>query len=754
VHFDPLLPVARWAAARRLSTITDVEQVPVDMWREYMSRVPSGGAPRALGDMALKALTGLPEGEVPDNVPVVRRAGWDLAPTQDVVVATTDDEVRALQEQDLPFLLADDDAAALLIDAWGCQPAAAMLRVEWVADTPSEPVLLLDRFRRLRDYADDRLEAETLVSCSGLLRMVSTANGTDSRPQDFAVADHTIYYERNLPVELVLERVSAHYDLGLDAQSILRILTAAEDERVKAAMAACRAETELSGKLLALLPVVDLETALPAGLLRTVRDLSGDRGDEQVAELLVLVHGYSVLAELKYQLQAAGYDVPKTWAGSSPAIAFVQSLAFPTEYAGERGGQLAPDITVLGPPNLQPLHGYQKELAERIRALARGDSPGMRALLFLPTGAGKTRVTVQALVESLVANEVAGPVLWIAQTEELCEQAVQTWSTVWREFGDRPLRLCRLWGDNHVGASDADASVIVATDAKLGSIREREEYEWLLDTAIVVVDEAHGATGAGITAVLRWLGIEGRKTARPFLGLTATPFKGRGEEANKRLATRFGSNILNALGEDPYGELQRLGVLARVEHQVLPGSAFSLDMSERENFERYHDVPNSVLERIGRDQVRTVRLLDHIADQPSDWPILVFTSSVLAAQTLSALLGVRGIRSGTVSGSTPIKERRRTIEAFRSRDIQVLTNCNVLTEGFDAPGVRALYIARPTFSPNAYVQMVGRGLRGPANGGKDECLIVNIADTFGAFGETLAYQEFDYLWRFQGGGES
>ena len=42
--------------------------------------------------------------------------------------------------------------------------------------------------------------------------------------------------------------------------------------------------------------------------------------------------------------------------------------------------------------------------------------------------------------------------------------------------------------------------------------------------------------------------------------------------------------------------------------------------------------------------------------------------------------------------------------------------------------------------------MVGRGLRGPRNGGKPECLVVNVDDTFEQFGDRLAFQEFDYLW--------
>ena len=42
--------------------------------------------------------------------------------------------------------------------------------------------------------------------------------------------------------------------------------------------------------------------------------------------------------------------------------------------------------------------------------------------------------------------------------------------------------------------------------------------------------------------------------------------------------------------------------------------------------------------------------------------------------------------------------------------------------------------------------MIGRGLRGPEIGGKERCLIVNVADTLEEFGEELAFTEFNYLW--------
>jgi hypothetical protein len=45
--------------------------------------------------------------------------------------------------------------------------------------------------------------------------------------------------------------------------------------------------------------------------------------------------------------------------------------------------------------------------------------------------------------------------------------------------------------------------------------------------------------------------------------------------------------------------------------------------------------------------------------------------------------------------------------------------------------------------------MAGRGLRGPANGGKDKCLIVDMADNFGDVNELLGYREYEDLWQEQ-----
>ncbi len=76
----------------------------------------------------------------------------------------------------------------------------------------------------------------------------------------------------------------------------------------------------------------------------------------------------------------------------------------------------------------------------------------------------------------------------------------------------------------------------------------------------------------------------------------------------------------------------------------------------------------------------------------------------------------------------------------------MLVNYGVLTTGFDAPETRALIVARPVYSPGLYQQMIGRGLRGPLNGGTERCLIVNVADNVAEYGEALAFTRFEHRW--------
>lgn len=110
----------------------------------------------------------------------------------------------------------------------------------------------------------------------------------------------------------------------------------------------------------------------------------------------------------------------------------------------------------------------------------------------------------------------------------------------------------------------------------------------------------------------------------------------------------------------------------------------------------------------------------HAADRPG----VAFWPTVATAEAGAAAFIRAGLPSAVVSGATPREERRRIFAARQAGDVQVLSNCMVLTEGFDDPGLSCAMIARPTASRPLYTQMVGRVLR--PFPGKADALVLDL----------------------------
>lgn len=78
--------------------------------------------------------------------------------------------------------------------------------------------------------------------------------------------------------------------------------------------------------------------------------------------------------------------------------------------------------------------------------------------------------------------------------------------------------------------------------------------------------------------------------------------------------------------------------------------------------------------------------------------------------------------------------------------MNILINYEVLTTGFDATNIECVFIARPTQSVVLYSQMIGRGLRGPQMGGKEECLLVDVKDNLKQYNANMAFSHFNNYW--------
>lgn len=111
---------------------------------------------------------------------------------------------------------------------------------------------------------------------------------------------------------------------------------------------------------------------------------------------------------------------------------------------------------------------------------------------------------------------------------------------------------------------------------------------------------------------------------------------------------------------------------------------------------------------------------------------LIFCSGVAHAEHVRDALMTYGVTCESVSTNTSKGERSRILSSFKSGEIKSVTNNNVLTTGFNAPGVDMIAFLRPTKSPGLWVQMLGRGMR--LAPGKENCMILDFTNNTAQFG--------------------
>lgn len=671
-------------------------------------------------------------------------------PTRDIAAVTDKEVYRSLVEQHIPTVfLEDPDDMQAMLDRWGMAEGSRLLQRELVSEPAGESELLIDRFPALRLYLSPADMSLELQRCAALELVTATPRGQVSRPIPGALHEGRVLVTAVDP-EGMLRQISNAMKLDLSAEDIRNIIEQQEQQQAQELLADIRAAEDVHARLALAVGADALRRSVPRSALEAIEgELERQLTDGELARLAHSVHGVSVLHHFRSVLEERGLNPPAQWAGKSAARRFVAELGFPTEYAGFSEDRRPAVMDVEGPAVLGPLHDYQVVVTQRIKALMAGHGPG-RGMVSLPTGAGKTRVAVQALIEEIREGALPGPVVWIAQSDELCEQAVQTWAYVWRAIGPRRrMVISRFWSTNEVTEEPSDFQLVVATPEKLRNAVGKQSYEWLSQASVVLVDEAHASVAPTYTFVLDWLG-RGRSRAarRPLIGLTATPFRNTNVEETERLAGRYDRNRLDegAFAGDPYAELQARGVLARVRHAVLEGVEVALSSADVAEINQFDRLPRRLETQLGENHERNRRIIDSVTQLPDDWTVLLFATSVENARALAAQLTFRGIPSVAISADTEPAARRHHIEEFKRGTIRVMTNYNVLAQGFDAPAVRAVYVTRPTFSTNLYQQMIGRGLRGPLNGGSEEVLIVNVRDNLQQYGDRLAFYDFEHLW--------
>ena len=678
------------------------------------------------------------------RLPATVDGAWGLHPYEEVILAPdpVPISIRALGRPVL--VIASSDDRAILEEAWEVEDGAKHSADSFATDfEPStEAVRLASRFPWLTLELSEAEWELGLVPCTRL-ETYSVADPDESRVAQRSIRDGDFWYYNSATLDGDELVGALLHDLGrCDLIGRVDELRERFESNFTAAriVAARNAPTDAE-KLDILFGRETLESHLGSQVMGRLTSLVGGQvSDIQVAQALLATRGDAVLRPLVAALK--GFDAPVHFSGGATASRFVEMLGLAPRYAGAPRKAEPTNEVVPGPPHLPDLHPFQEPLVEDVRQLV---GEGGKGILWLPTGAGKTRVAMQGLAAAAKDGSLSYPVLWIAEREELCEQAIESLKSVWAVAGpDAAITVSRLWGGRQVAPVDGP-HLVVATIQTLRTAIKSPEYTWLRGFSCIVLDEAHRSINESYQELV---GIADRPGAA-LLGLTATPFRGHDYEQSHKLASQYGFRLIESsdLLPDPIVALRQLGILSQAHHQNIEGATVELSDADLAHLKAFHDPPVELERRLASDTARNRRLLTQILALDPDWAVIVFALSVEHAELLAMALEASGRPSRAISGGTEKFARRSMVEEFRKGKVKVLTNYQVFAEGFDAPETQALVIARPTFSPNLYQQMIGRGLRGKKQGGTEECWIYDVEDNLVRFDRKLAFTHFRGMFK-------
>ena len=393
---------------------------------------------------------------------------------------------------------------------------------------------------------------------------------------------------------------------------------------------------------------------------------------------------------------------------------------------------------------LKTLKQYQSNVF--FRSLDLVTAPWSRFIVKMPTGAGKTRTSMETVCHFLRDGDKTGfrQVVWIADRDELCEQAIESIKHVWPHIGGEKLNIYRLWRSRRHEKFE-DPSFIVATYQTLYGILKKNEP--LPEPHLIVTDEAHNVLAQTHKKTLDRL----VKKKTRIMGLTATPVRGTDFES-RRLMEFFRGEIIGIDSEysNDVEYLQGLGYLAHCIPKSIPSHReYRLTAGERKEIERHKDLPPGLLDKIARDDRRNLIIAECLRDLHKDGKqVLYFATSVEQSKFMCMILMAMGAKAAHVDGDTPTPYRRDIIAKFRKGAINMIFNFGVFSIGFDAPNIDVVFIARPTKSLVLHQQMIGRGMRGPAMGGTQQFLLYRIVDNMPEI--DLADEYFTNIWKYPG----
>lgn len=303
---------------------------------------------------------------------------------------------------------------------------------------------------------------------------------------------------------------------------------------------------------------------------------------------------------------------------------------------------------------------------------------GMRApMLVAPTGSGKTCIfSYIAEQASLKGNSV----FILVHRQELLRQSSRQLSEIGLPHG-------RVAPGNTMTKDRIQVASVQTLVRRLDKYKEPD---------LIIIDECHHTTAGS------WRKIITSYPNAKLLGVTATPCRLDGNG----LGIKSGG-VFDALVYGPtLRELIDAGYLSQPIVYAPPTSIDITDVKIQGG-----DFEKGELEKRMDKPVITGSAVEHYRKLCNGVPAIAFCSSVAHAIHVAEQFNVNGYTALSIDGTMKDDERKHAIEMLSNGKINVLTACDIVSEGTDIPVVGAAILLRPTVSMSLFLQQCGRALR-------------------------------------------
>lgn len=353
------------------------------------------------------------------------------------------------------------------------------------------------------------------------------------------------------------------------------------------------------------------------------------------------------------------------------------------------------------------------------------------SIIVAPTAFGKS-IVIAKIAESIKDN-----VLILQPTKELLDQNYNKYIAL----GGKAQIYSASFGSKKIGS---------VTYATIGSIKNIGSKFKNLGFTKMIIDEAHLYPRNADSMLGKFLE---ESCIVHVLGLTATPLK---LQSNIDITGNVFSKLVMLTSRSKKGNFfKEIIYVSQIEEMVnlaywskLIYLDNEIDNSKLRFNSTKADYTEESLEIVYKSNDIDEKILQTIKDIPERKSIIVFVPSVANAIAISNRLN----GSAAIYGNMDKKDRERAIRRFKQGFIRVIFNVNVLSVGFDHPGIDTIICARPTASLAWFYQALGRGTR--IEESKKDCLIIDFSGNVKKFGkiENLYYKK-ENIWKLYGEGE-